>query len=304
MDAEIKEKVDQLRREGWCVLERIIPEDAIDRVRAHVQEAHEKARQDYEAMGGHIGRQTGPNGEPGVCLIAYLSEFAPYLGDERLLGVAQAVFGGHVRIAQTEFKTQVPNREDLDWRGFHSDWPHDSDRQGFRWSSGAVLSKCDHAAIGAVDAVAVWARDGRDVGGAAQSPRPAQSANAPDAPKGWRERIDQFKPIRGEIQVVGPEGSALVMDSRIWHSTAANPSPEPRVAIITRYCPWWLSVEFGGRNNAIVPRETYEALPEAVKPLYRHRAEGEVDAFRGEGVFPALAPDSEFLKNRTCSKHL
>ena len=50
MDAEIKEKVDQLRREGWCVLERIIPADAIDRVRAHVQEAHEQARQDY---GGH-----------------------------------------------------------------------------------------------------------------------------------------------------------------------------------------------------------------------------------------------------------
>ena len=60
MDAEIKEKVDQLRREGWCVLERIIPEDAIDRVRAHVQEAHAKAQQDYEAMGGHIGRQTAP----------------------------------------------------------------------------------------------------------------------------------------------------------------------------------------------------------------------------------------------------
>ena len=52
MDAEIKEKVDQLRREGWCVLERIIPEDAIERVRAHVQEAHAKAQQDYEAIGG------------------------------------------------------------------------------------------------------------------------------------------------------------------------------------------------------------------------------------------------------------
>ena len=105
MDVGIDEKVDQLRREGWCVLERIIPEDAIDRVRTHVQEAHEKARQDYEAMGGNIGRQTGPNGEPGVCLIAYLPEFAPYLGDERLLGVARAIFGGHVRIAQTEFKS-------------------------------------------------------------------------------------------------------------------------------------------------------------------------------------------------------
>ena len=30
MDAGIDEKVDQLRREGWCVLERIIPADAID----------------------------------------------------------------------------------------------------------------------------------------------------------------------------------------------------------------------------------------------------------------------------------
>ena len=35
----------------------------------------------HEAMGGNIGRQTGLNGEPGVCLIAYLPEFAPYLGD-------------------------------------------------------------------------------------------------------------------------------------------------------------------------------------------------------------------------------
>ena len=53
------------------------------------------------------------------------------------------------------------------------------------------------------------------------------------------------------------------------------------MAIITRYCPWWLSVEVGGRNNAIVSRETYEVLPEAVKPLYRHRAEGEENPFRG-----------------------
>ena len=86
MDAEIKEKVDQLRREGWCVLERIIPEDAIDRVRAHVQEAHAKAQQDYEAMGGHIGRQTGPNGEPGICLIAYLPEFCAVSGRRAFVG--------------------------------------------------------------------------------------------------------------------------------------------------------------------------------------------------------------------------
>ena len=63
--------------------------------------------------------------------------------------------------------------------------------------------------------------------------------------------------------------------------TAANHSSVLRVAIITRYCPWWLSVEFGGRNNAIVPRSTYEALPEEVKALYRHRAKGEENPFLG-----------------------
>ena len=52
------------------------------------------------------------------------------------------------------------------------------------------------------------------------------------------------------------------------------------MAIITRYCSWWLSAEFGGRNNARVPNDVYEALPEAVKPLYRHRAEGLDNPFR------------------------
>ena len=40
-----------------------------------------------------------------------------------MLAVAEAVFGKHVRIAQTEFKIQAPDREDLAWRGYQSDWP-------------------------------------------------------------------------------------------------------------------------------------------------------------------------------------
>ncbi|HCL27195.1 MAG TPA: hypothetical protein DIC52_02010 [Candidatus Latescibacteria bacterium] len=57
------------------------------------------------------------------------------------------------------------------------------------------------------------------------------------------------------------------------------------MAIITRYCSWWLSAEFGGRNNARVPNDVYEALPEAVKPLYRHRAEGLDNPFRAWGIY-------------------
>ena len=192
MDAEIKEKVDQLRREGWCVLERIIPEDAIDRVRAHVQEAHVKAQQDYEAMGGHIGRQTGPNGEPGICLIAYLPEFAPYLGDERLLGVAHTVFGGHVRIAQTEFKTQVPNREDLDWRGFHSDWPHDLTDRDF---AGRVAQPFPNATM-QLSVLWMLSPFGPETGGTWVVPRSHRDPLNPrmhQTPEGLEERIDQFQ---------------------------------------------------------------------------------------------------------------
>ena len=82
-----------------------------------------------------------------------------------------------------------------------------------------------------------------------------------------------------------------MIDSRVWHSPGSNPSPEPRVTILARYSPWWLSLEFGGRNNAIVPRETYEAMPDAVKLLYRHRAEGEKDPIRMDHSFRPYLPD-------------
>jgi len=273
MKDKTDKKVDQLQREGWCILEQIIPEDKIDAVRAHVQAAHEKAQRAYEAMGGNIGWQTGPDGVPGPCVIAYLPEFAPYLGDEQLLSVVKTVFGGHVRIAQTEFKTQQPNRGDVDWRGFHSDWPHDlTDRD----LAGRVAQPFPDVTmqLSVLWMVSAFSPESGGTWIVPRSHRDPLNPRMHQTPEGLEEHIDQLKSIPGEIQVSGPAGSALVMDSRIWHSAGANPGPEPRVAVITRYCPWWLSVEFGRRNNAIVPKATYEALPETVKPLFRHRAEG------------------------------
>ena len=100
--------------------------------------------------------------------------------------------------------------------------------------------------------------------------------NAPEL----HDDMDPDRSLPGEIQLSGSAGSVVMIDTRIWHSTAANPSPEPRVTVLTRYSPWWLSLEFGGRNHAIVPKESYAAMPDAVKLLYRHRAEGESDPIR------------------------
>ncbi len=273
MDGIVDIKLDQLNREGWCVLRNIIPEDQVDGVRAHVVTANEKALRDYERVGDDYGHQRTADGRPGISIIAYLPDFAPYLGDERLLAIVHGVFGKHVRIAQTEFKTQKPNREDVNWRGFHSDWPHDlTDRD----EAGRVAQPFPNATM-QLSVLWMLSSFGSENGGTWVVPRTHRDPHNPrmhQTPEGLREHIDQFQSIPGEIQVSGPAGSVLVMDSRIWHSAGANPSTEPRVAIITRYCPWWLSVEFGGRNNAIVPRDAYDAFPDSVKQLYRHRAEG------------------------------
>ena len=41
--------------------------------------------------------------------------------------------------------------------------------------------------------------------------------------------------------------------------------------MLARYIPWWVSVEMGKRNRAMVPAEVFAAFPEDVKALYRHR---------------------------------
>ncbi len=222
---KIEEYVTHLKLEGWCLIQRVIPEDRIPAVREEVIAGHQQAIKDYDAWGGSWGFQNGPNGEPGKCLVAYVPSLAAYFADERILGVAQAMLDPHVRIAQTEFKTRPPNDES-NRRSWHTDFPHDlTDRE----QAGRVRMPFPDVTMGLT---ALWILDPFDA------------------------------------------------DSRIWHSSAANPSSEPRVTVLTRYSPWWLSLEFVGRNNAIVPRTTYESMPDAVKLLYRHRAEGEKDPLR------------------------
>ncbi len=238
MTASIEEYLFQLRMEGWCLIEGVIPEDRVETLRDEVVAAHERAIQEYEAWGGSLGFQSGPKGEPGKNVVAYVPSLAAYFGDKRVVGVAQAMLDPHVRIAQTEFKTRPPN----DMANFS---PF-SEKNGGTW---------------------VVPRSHRDL----RNPR---SHLDPRNPPELHDNMDPTRSIPGEMQLSGPAGSVVVLGSRIWHSNASNPSPEPRVTVLARYSPWWINLEFGGRNRAIVPRAVYEAMPDAVKVLYRHRAEG------------------------------
>ena len=108
----------------------VIPENRIDELREHVIQGQKKAVQDYEEWGGRLMLHTGPNGEPGTNVAAYVPELAPYFGDERVAGGGKAMLDPHIRIAQTEFtikgaKTAPPGDKPLQSRRYHSDWPHD-----------------------------------------------------------------------------------------------------------------------------------------------------------------------------------
>lgn len=99
--------------------------------------------------------------------------------------------------------------------------------------------------------------------------------------------IGELDPYPTEVNATGNAGDVLVMDSRLWHATAANLTNTPRTAIVIRYAPWWLDLSVlqpgsatrqrlqqatgkGENQVPLVPASVYAGLPERVKPLFAH----------------------------------
>ena len=151
-DAEIEGYLESLRVQGFCVIERVIPEGQVDRVRESVHRGRLLLQQDREAernrrldleRGSNPDAQVGsdrvrpplaPNAE--LCDIARNETFAEYLAERRVLRVARAMLDTHIRILQTEVnKSSKPvgeplSEQQLRRRGWHSDWPHDLSAYG------------------------------------------------------------------------------------------------------------------------------------------------------------------------------
>jgi len=270
--------VTQIKAEGWCLVSGVVPEDRVGEIRDHVEEGHKRALKYYEDLGGSLPFQSGPGDVPDRNAVSFVPELAAYFGDERVVGVAKGILDPHhIRISQTEFKTRPPGGKNVDHRGWHSDFPHDlTDRE----QAGVFMMPFPNVTAGIT---ALWMlSDFSSVnGGTWVVPRSHLDVRNPRShldPRNPPELYDDIptkESISGEIQLEGKAGSVLMLDSRIWHSTGNNPSDKSRVTILTRYSPWWLNLEFGGRNRARVPREIFEGFPEGVRDLYRHRVEGE-----------------------------
>ena len=276
----VESYVEQMKAEGWCLVEGVIPENQVDSLCDHVQEGHKNGLKYYEEIGGSLVFQSDAEGKPHRNAVSFIPGLAAYFGDERVVGIAKALLDPHhIRIAQTEFKTRQPGERKMGHRGWHSDFPHDlTDRE----RAGVFIMPFPNVVAG-ITALWMLSDFSPENGGTWVVPRSHRDLRNPRShldprnPPEMHDDIPINQSIPGEIQLEGKAGSVVMIDSRIWHTAGNNPSDEPRVTMLTRYSPWWMNLEFGGRNQAMVPRAIYERFPEEVKLLYKHRVEGEAN---------------------------
>ena len=277
-----EEKLHQLKMNGYCVLEGIIPDDEIDEVRESVVAAqaahHEKAEAEL-AKTRSRGHRVGVQGVANLRgVINETQTFAPYLADERIMAITDTLFGSYVRISCTDCVINYPGNERGYW---HSDWPYNQ-------------TNATHIPAPYPDTImhlsTIWMLTpfGPETGGTFIIPGSHRTDDNPSA--AGISGIDRDAPYPTETQASGPAGSVLLYDSRLWHAVPPNRSDKPRVAIIVRYAPWWLNlnptqagnpehtrmvIETDGKNydSPLIRSDVYELLPDNVKPLYRHWVE-------------------------------
>ena len=330
-DAEIEGYLQSLRLQGFCVIDRVIPQDGVEAARQSVLEgrallqedrAQERERRiagarerdpDVELGDGPVRPLLPPAAE--ICDVARCEVFAQHLAEARVLKVARAMLDPHVRIMQTEVNkssrpAQQPiTEEQRQRRGWHSDWPHDLTAYGpneeHPWKHcGAVAQPFPDVCMALST---IWYLGPEDVtphnGGTWVVPG---SHKDPRNPRGPDDGIDQWAPIPGELQISAPVGSVYLQDTRVWHSTALNQSEHERTAVVCRYAPWWLSgnefcnLHSGGHAlRTYVPREVYERFSPELQLLYRHLVEGVEDVLQPESQHRAIRAQGLRAAERT-----
>ena len=261
--SEIDQNLARLKRDGWCVVEGVIPED---RASAICESVLKTFKSETYGEGPDVNY---PN------YLAYDQSLAPYLPDRRVLGIAEAIFGPGVRITSTRPVVLDPggtgNR-----RSWHADWP-------FNQARAACIPAPYPDVTVHLTTIFMLTDFNRKNGGTWIVPG---SHRSPDNPTG-NNGVDSSVPYPTEMQVTGKGGSVLIFDSRLWHGHPTNYTDKHRVGIRVNYAPWWLNVNPAEKDTTekeliekatgkkqttqgTLPRAVYETLPEEVKPLYRH----------------------------------
>ena len=95
-------QVDRLKKEGWCVVEGVIPDGEVSAVREQVAKATSKHGRSPAAERG-IGHVPG--------FIAYDPSIAPYLANRKVMDLLEAVLGAFVRVSFTTATINYPGNQ-------------------------------------------------------------------------------------------------------------------------------------------------------------------------------------------------
>ena len=274
----IAEIVSYISETGYCVIPAVIPANEVAAIREQVVEAQQLHHAEAIAELAKTRARGHRVGVEGVSLLKQVINatqcFAPYLADDRILGVAESFFGDYVRISCTDCVINHPGNERGYW---HADWPFNAT------NSTHIRSPYPDVVM---HLASIWMLTPFTPENGATFVLPA-SHRLDHNPAAGLHGFDQDRPHKDERSAVGEAGSVLLYDSRLWHAVAPNRSDRDRVALIVRYAPWWLNLtptmrgtpdhermvlETGGKNYDAIPvqSEVFDRLPDKVKPLYRH----------------------------------
>ena len=146
----IEQAVTRVREDGWAVVGGIIPDDEVAGVRESVLATIEKA----ESASPEWKRRVAGS------FFTINQSMAPYVSDRRIVGVAEALWGRHVKITVS---TPVVRHPGSNPQGWHSDWPFNQKHAAI---IEAPVSRHADAADGDIHAVALYGTEWRHVAGA------------------------------------------------------------------------------------------------------------------------------------------
>ncbi len=318
---------DSLDRYGFCVVDNVIPTDQVDAIRDEVVEADAAVNRNIQDI-RDLFDQKGANADKSLLDqalennielrpvrrighppkppndIIWMPRYARYLAHPVITAVARRVLDDHLRIAQLHMRIieadgpdgtpggfgPVKRRGRADTREWHTDWPHDLSAYGRAKPNHNVGCIRQPFPDVTMCLVMIWYLTDvdEDSGGTWVVPGSHRDRRNPRGPD---DGITVTAPIPGDMQVSAPAGSVYIQDSRAWHASAMhNPSGRARIAVVNRWCPWWLSVddyapgEKYNINSVCRPlaQTEYLALPPELQPLMRHLCPDQRDTLQQE----------------------
>ena len=308
-----------LSRYGFCVIENVIPTYEVPAICQEILEAQAKVGRNIRAIRElvdseglndqellasdkvslrpvrRVGRPPKPPND-----IVWMPKYARHLANPVVTAVARQVLDDHLRIAQLHPRIiaasspdgtpggfgSVHHRGRADTREWHTDWPHDLSAYGSdnpNENVGCIRQPFPDITM---CLVMIWYLTDVDENSGGTWVVPGSHKDKRN-PRGPSDEITVSAPIPGDMQVTAKAGSVYIQDSRSWHASAMhNPSGQERVAVVNRWCPWWLSVDDyapGSRYNMVcrpISHTEYLALPTELQPLVRHLCPDEPDAIQ------------------------